>query len=414
MKKKFLLLLLLFTPFFVWALEFPKVNSKIVEIYDLKDKKIIYDIKSNDKASIASLTKIATTITAIENISNLDQEVIITSKILSTVRWDASRAGLKAGDKVTYRDLLYASIIPSGADATNSIAILSSGSIENFVKKMNNLANKIGLKNTHFSNVTGLDDKNHYSTADDVRKLLEYSLNNSTFRKVFTTKNYELTNKLKVRSTFYLYSKDNEFVNTQITGAKTGFTLDAGYCLASLSNINGHEMIVVVLKADLINNNYYHAIDTVSLISFLKENYKEQLLLEKNKVIKEIPVVLSKVDSYKIYSGIDVKKYLPSDFNKDFLKIKYDGLDELSYKNRENDKIGVVSYYYKDSLITKEDIYLNEKIEMNFSKVLKKNLPLIIIFFILLILFIILRRKIKRLKRLKRRMRLRKQRKQFV
>lgn len=411
--KKFILIILLFTPFFICALEFPKVNSKMVEIYDLKDKNIIYEIKSNNKASIASLTKIATTITAIENISNLDEQVTITSKILNTVRWDASRAGLKVGDKVTYRDLLYASIIPSGADATNSIAILSSGSIENFVKKMNDLIKKIGLKNTHFSNVTGLDDKDHYSTADDVRKLLEYSLKNQTFREIFTTKKYQLSNGLNVRSTFYSYSKDNEFINTQIIGAKTGFTLDAGYCLASLSNINGHEMIVIVLKADLINYDYYNALDTISLISFLKDNYKDQLLLEKNSIIKDIPVVLSKIESYKIHTGKDIKKFLPSDFNKNDLKIEYNGLDELNYRNHKGDKIGTVSYYYKENLITTEDIFLNQKIKMSFSKVLKKNLPLIIVLSILFILFIILKRKIRRLKRLKKRMILKNKRKQF-
>ena len=67
-------------------------------------------------------------------------------------------------------------MLPSGADATNSIAILSSGDISSFVKKMNKLAQKIGLNNTNFVNVTGLDDNNHYSTADDCRKLLDYAL----------------------------------------------------------------------------------------------------------------------------------------------------------------------------------------------------------------------------------------------
>ena len=91
-------------------------------------------------------------------------------------------------------DLLYASMLPSGADATNSIAILSSGSIESFVEKMNLLVNKLGLTNTHFVNVTGLDINNHYSSADDIRKLLAYSLKNDTFKKIYTTSEYKLSN----------------------------------------------------------------------------------------------------------------------------------------------------------------------------------------------------------------------------
>ena len=78
----FLLLLILFLqPVFCFALEYPEINSKIVEIYDLNDKKIVYEVDSNKVSSIASLTKIVTTITAIENISNLDEEVVITNSI---------------------------------------------------------------------------------------------------------------------------------------------------------------------------------------------------------------------------------------------------------------------------------------------------------------------------------------------
>ena len=139
MKKRIILIILLLFPIYIEALEYPSTNSKVVEIYDITDNKVIYEVDSNKVSSIASLTKIATTITAIETIPNLDEKVTITNKILNTVRWDASKAGLKAGDVLTYKDLLYASILPRGADATNSIAILSSGSIENFVKKINEL-----------------------------------------------------------------------------------------------------------------------------------------------------------------------------------------------------------------------------------------------------------------------------------
>ena len=161
MKKLLLLLTFILIPFSVYSLEYPAVNSKKVEIYDLNDKEVLYEVASNDKTSIASLTKIVTTMVAIENIKNLDEEVTISLKILSTVDREASVAGLKLNDKVTYRDLLYASMLPSGADATNSIAILSSGSVDKYVTKMNSLCKKVGLKNTNLVNATGLDINNY-------------------------------------------------------------------------------------------------------------------------------------------------------------------------------------------------------------------------------------------------------------
>ena len=373
-------------PLLVHSLEYPKVNSKIVEIYDLNDEEILYSVDADKIVSIASLTKIATTITAIENIDNLDEVVTITSKILNTVSWDASRAGLKAGDKLTYRDLLYASMLPSGADATNSIAILSTGSIENFVNKMNELAERIGLSNTHFANVTGLDNKNHYSTADDVRKLLKYSLENQLFKEIFTTKEYQMSNGLKVKTTLNTYNKNSKHDTSSILGSKTGFTLDAGYCLASLSNINGHEMLIIVLHADKTETDFYNIIDTLKIINFMNQNYKEEVLIAKETLIKDLPVELSNTENYQIYATKDITKYLPSDYNKRKFHIEYDGLEKLSFKNKEGDKIGTINYYFADELIYSEDVILNTKIELSIAKVFKKFYLLIIAIVIILII----------------------------
>lgn len=397
-KNKWLLLFILFLfPINIYALNYPKLDSKIIEVYDVTDGKILYEVNSKKSSSIASLTKIATVITAIENIKNVDEKVTITKEILSTVSWDASVAGLKIGDVVTYKDLLYASMLPSGADATQSIAILSSGSVDNFVEKMNKLAEKIELKNTHFVNVTGLDVDGHYSTADDMRKLLVYALKNNLFKEIYTTKDYTLSNGLKVKTTLYKYSSSKKDIE-KILGSKTGYTGNAGYCLSSLSNINSHEMIILVLNANHVGNDYYNIIDTKKLINFLNSNYKDELLVKKGTLIKQIPVVLSDIDTYDVITSKDVLKYLPSDYNKDDLRIEFVGKDELSYKNKKGDNIGIINYYFKDELFLKENIMLDVKLNLNVFKLLKKYLFLIVIIVVALILLIgfILRKKLMR------------------
>lgn len=389
MKKFLFLLILLFIPISVYALDYPSVDSKKVEIYDFTDGKVLYEKSSLETTSIASLTKLATIMTAIDSIDNLDEEVIITRDILNTVSWDASVAGLRAGDKVTYKDLLYAAMLPSGADATNSIAILTSGSIDNYVNKMNEFILKIGLTNTHFVNVTGLDAENHYSTADDIRKLLEYSLKNETFKTLYTTKEYTMSNGKLLKSTLYKYNASDEAMN-KILGSKTGHTGNAEYCLSSLSNINGHEIIIIVLNASSNNGNYYHITDTLSFINFISNNYKDEVLVENNKLIKTLPVYLSKIDKYDIYSDKKIVKYLPSDYDINNLKIKYKGLDELNYRNKKNDKIGTISYYYEDELLYKQDVILNKNIKLDFIKLLKKYSILIISISVILIVGIII------------------------
>ena len=101
------LLLFLWLPVSVWALEYPTMHYDKAILYDLTDDKVLYELKDKEKAHVASLTKILTTITAIESIDNLDDMITYTENMKSLVRWDASVAGLSVGDKISYRDLLY-------------------------------------------------------------------------------------------------------------------------------------------------------------------------------------------------------------------------------------------------------------------------------------------------------------------
>ena len=131
--------LLYFCLLFVWmipSIVFSKdleLSSKEYLLYDLDKNMVLYEKDSDKIVSIASLTKIMTTIVAIENIDDFNETVYITYDMLKDIPWDSSVAGLSIGDEVTYLDLLYASILPSGADATNSLAISLTGSIDNFV-----------------------------------------------------------------------------------------------------------------------------------------------------------------------------------------------------------------------------------------------------------------------------------------
>ena len=148
MKKILFLLVCLFIPISCFALEYPNVSSKYVETYDITDGKVLYEKNSNEVVSIASLTKLATIMTAIENIENLDEEVTITYSILNTVDPSASVAGLRAGDILTYRDLLYGLMLPSGAEAAQALTRNIAGSTEKFIKLMNDKAEELKLENT--------------------------------------------------------------------------------------------------------------------------------------------------------------------------------------------------------------------------------------------------------------------------
>lgn len=389
--KKIIYFIILLIPFPILALTYPTLHYRNAIIYDLTDNNILYNYHSEEETSIASLTKIMTTIVAIESIDNLDETITYTENMDSLVRWDASVAGLKVGKTYTYRDLLYASILPSGADATTALAISISGSIDAYVNKMNALAKQLKMNNSHFINVTGLDAEGHYSTAKDILTLLKYALNNSIFKEIYTTKEYTLTDGLKVEST--INNSQNTYDLSRIIGSKTGFTLEAGLCISALINSHNHDILIITIGAPT-NKQRYNTTDALELISFLDNNYNNQTIITTNDIIKELPIKYSNISTYSIKPSKDILYYLPNDYSKEDIDIKYTGLEELSYKNKKDSKIGKVKYYYQDKLISTEDIYLKENLKINIFKIINQYKYFLLILIALILLLIISRKRV--------------------
>lgn len=390
--KKIVLFILCFFTFIinVFALDDPTLYSKNYCLYDLTDDKIIYEKNIQERTNIASLTKIMTTITAIEKINNLDDYVTITSEMLSNIKYDASLAGLKIGDKLTYKDLLYASILPSGADATQALAYSLSGSINNFVNDMNTLAKKIGMESSNFVNVTGLDIDNHYSTVSDLLKMLQYALKNETFKTIYTTKSYTLSNGLVVDATVKKYNNLMKLDISRIIGSKTGYTNKAGLCISSIFESNNHEFIFISTNAEFIYGNYYNLKDNLNIINFMDKNYNNQTTVKSTDIIKTIPVNFSNIPKYDVHLSKDALTYLPNDYNKDDIKVNYNGKTSITFLDN-NKQIGKVTITYKDNPIYEEDILLKD-VKINFYLLVIINL-LIVLFIFKIVKVIFFRKK---------------------
>lgn len=402
--KKIGFILILFTSFFLFAfnthaLENIQLVSPNHVIYDMTKDEVISSTNFTNQINIASLTKIMTTITAIEKCDNIKQEVTITNDMLALVRWDASVAGLKVGDKVTIEDLLYASILPSGADATIALGITLSGSVDKFVEDMNILATKIGMKNSHFVNVTGLDINNHYSTLEDLLTLLKYALKNELFNTIYKTREYTLSNGLTVNSTIKLYNRLMNLDTSRILGSKTGFTNKAGTCISFLFASKGHQYLAITTGAPQAQGYFYNLLDALSIIKYIDTNYDNQLISESGTKYDEIEVKYSNIENLDIISNQDIHFYLPNDYDKSLIKVKYEGKRGLDYKNKIGTKIGTLKYYLGDELIAEENIALNQEIKINIIKILLKPSSIIIIIIVLVLFKIIKRRKSKNKKR---------------
>ncbi len=399
MKRKILLIIILLIPFNVLATELTGMHFTNAIVYDMTDNVVRYELNADEETSIASLTKIMTTIVSIEKIKDFNDEVTYTSKMDSLVDEEASIAGLKIGEKYTYDDLIYASILPSGADATTALAISLYGSVDNFVKEMNNYANKLDMKHTHFINVTGMEVEGHYSTCEDLLKLLKYAFNNEKFKEAYTSKSHTLSNGQTVYSTVIAYSGGNDV--SRILGSKTGFTYNAGRCISLYFTSNGHEYLAITLGAPS-NSSTIHVVDALNLIDFLDDNYSLVKIVEKNSFNKQIKVKDSNIAMYKVSNDNEVVKYLENDYDKNKVVIKYEGEDELSFLDKENDKIGKINYYYDGKLLASEDVILDVAIKPSIPKLLVSYWYIVLIFILLtFLMYKIIRRKLRRKRRKK-------------
>ncbi len=226
--------------------DFPIVSAESFIILDLDSGTELFARNPDEKLKPASITKLMTALVALDYYQVSD---LLTVKRLSPEPGE-SEMGLQVGDIVSVHNLLYGLLVPSGNDAAYTIADNYPGGIENFIYAMNNKANILGMKNTHFENPSGLDSLNHYSSAKDIAFLTTVALRNKLISKIVATYGITLTDITGKR--FYEMKNVNKFLDyfSGADGVKTGFTNEAGECLVASVTRNGHRLISVVLKSN--------------------------------------------------------------------------------------------------------------------------------------------------------------------
>lgn len=265
-----------FTAPVVKEVDLTGINSSSAVLIEANGGKVIGEINSEETIYPASLTKMMTAIVAIENLDSLNQEITLTTEMFAGLyEQDATQAGFQPGETVTALDLLYGVLLPSGAECCIALADTVSGSEEDFVVLMNQKAAKIGMENTHFCDSTGLHNPDHYSTVKDMAVLLKYSLKNDDFRKIIQTPWYYTgpTNihpdGITYYSTLFKNLSDTSVTGGKIMGGKTGYTSEAGLCLASFARIQDREYILVTANAPGESGSALHIQDAVTIYNRL-------------------------------------------------------------------------------------------------------------------------------------------------
>ena len=343
----------------------PTTNSKHIIAIDRKTSTVLYEKDAYSETPMASTTKIMTAILTIEN-CNLD-EIVKISKESATV--SGSTLDIHTGDEMKLVDLLYGLMLRSGNDCAVAIAEHISGSTENFAKLMNKKAEMLNLKHTHFVTPHGLDDENHYTTAYELAILTDYALKNEKFKEIVNTK----TTTIFINNIPRTISNTNELLGNLngVYGVKTGFTFNAGRCLVSSCNRNGMDIIVVVLGADTKNQR---TIDSIKIINYIYKNFQYVDIsdyifesFEKYRKNFDENITLYKTQTQPIISLSKERSFIfPLKNNtSNLLSTKFYSINKLTSNIKSGEKIGCMTIYYDNKILTSIDIFLSNNLIKN-------------------------------------------------
>ena len=327
--------------------------AKTALLIDLSTGEVLLDKNSDERTYPSSMTKIMTALMAFEKIKDgtlsMDQEFLISKKAW---KMGGSKMFIEVDKKVKVSDLLLGVVVQSGNDASIAIAEGISGSEETFAIEMNNLAKKIGLTNTNFVNSSGWPNDNHYTTAKDLAKIAEYTLNeHPELYKMYAITEFTYSGIKQDNRNPLLYSFDGA------DGFKTGHTQAAGYGLVGSAE-RGDRRLLLVLNG--LETSRSRAQEALRLMDWGFNNFQLVDFYKKGEVVIEATTWLGKQEKVKLSSQQDISVSIPKTHLSD-MKVEVLIEEPIPTPISINDQVGLVQISYADKkiqypLLASEDI----------------------------------------------------------
>lgn len=372
MKKVLILLIILLLPFKVCAKDELIPNGVSGILIEADSGKIIFEKNKDERVSIASMTKMVAQIVILEEIEKGHikwTDMVTVSKNASGM--GGSQIYLEEGEKISIEDLMKGISVASGNDATVAMAEVISGTEEKFVAKMNAKVKELGLKNTHFTNCTGLDTDEHYSSSYDMAMIArELVVNHPEILRFSSI--YEDYLRENTKNKFWLVNT-NKLINFYYgaDGLKTGHTDAAGYCLAATAKRNDLRLIAIVLgeKESKVRNA-----ETISLLDYGFNNVKTKRLLNKGKIVDKVSISKSSknIINIKLKDNLNVVENAGVNNKKYKFDVK---LNEIDLPIKRNTSVGKIEVLYKNKVVSRGDLVVSEDIEkLNFIELLRESL----------------------------------------
>ncbi len=384
-----------------------------VFLMSLDTGQVLYEQNADKQMAPASMTKVMSTIVALENCQDLGEMVTAPSYIYDEfVGINVSTAGISPGEQLSVKDLLYCMMLQSANEAASIIADHFGGSIESFAEMMNKKAAELGCTNTHFVNPHGLDADGHYTSPRDMATIAQYALGVNGFRDICTSTRYTLpqTNireEQVVVTTILMQDeyRGGDLYNPYIKGIKTGTTDNAGRCFVSTYQRDGENLLLVVMNAPNTDDDDNQAFtQTQQFYDWAHNNFDLETLVEKGSVLHEVKIKQSfDTDVLILTAASDVTLLLPSGADK--TAVQYVATlddEEIVAPVKKGDKIGKMTLKLGGETIGEVDMLAEKDVKGSTilkiadaihgalsSTAAKIILVLVILFILVYILFVI-------------------------
>ena len=287
----------------------PEIEAEAWALVDEETGLYLAGENPDEQLPMGSVTKIMTALVVLEEGVDLDEEVTISEEAESYVGTTYSNIGLILGERVTVRDLLAATLIPSGTDAAYALAEhVGDGSVGNFVEMMNDEASAMGLEDTNFETPAGLDTTGNYSSARDLAAMTRVALQDPLIAEIVDTADATISTQNREIE----FSNTNQLLTTYppATGVKTGTTPQAGANLVASAEANDESYISVVLGAD-DSEERFRASET--LLEYGFTNYDRESLISGGEVYEELPLPYRPDETVELAAAEDVLSVVGAD-----------------------------------------------------------------------------------------------------
>lgn len=334
----------------------PETLSPSVILMEESTGTILYEKNSDEAHYPASITKIMTTLLALEN-GNLSDMVTFSDDAINNT--EGSGIARDYGEQMTLEQCLYGVMLESANECAYAVAEHVGGTVENFVDMMNAKAKELGCTNTHFANPHGLQDENHYTTAHDMALIAQAAYQNETFRIIIGTKMYTIppTNKHAEETVLRnhhdmlctYHNANRKYLYPYCVGGKTGYTATANSTLVTYAEKDGMTLICVVMNTQSPNQ----FIDTVNLFDYAFDNFQVLNVSENDTDYSaEATVDNGNLDNIAPFVELDKDAVIVLPKTAEFS----DTSSSVEYNDSDPEIAGSITYTYAGRNVGKADI----------------------------------------------------------